>query len=29
VTGNHRKQDWLLYILAVLFLLRFVYLGAS
>jgi AGZA family xanthine/uracil permease-like MFS transporter len=28
-TGNYRKQDWLLYILAVLFLLRFVYLGAS
>jgi len=28
-TGNYRKQDWLLYILAVLFTLRFVYLGAS
>ncbi len=28
-TGNYRKQDWLLYILAVLFALRFVYLGAS
>jgi len=28
-TGNWRKQDWLLYTLAVLFLLRFVYLGAS
>jgi adenine/guanine/hypoxanthine permease len=28
-TGNYRKQDWLLYILAVLFLLRFVYLGTS
>jgi adenine/guanine/hypoxanthine permease len=28
-TGNYRRQDWLLYILAVLFLLRFVYLGAS
>jgi len=28
-TGNYRKQDWLLYILAALFLLRFVYLGAS
>jgi AGZA family xanthine/uracil permease-like MFS transporter len=28
-TGNYRKQDWLLYILAVLFLVRFVYLGAS
>src|SRR3984885_11197961 len=28
-TGNWRKQDWLLYILAVLFALRFVYLGAS
>ena len=29
VTGNFRRRDWLLYILAVLFLLRFVYLGAS
>ncbi len=29
VTGNYRRQDWLLYTLAVLFLLRFVYLGAS
>ncbi len=28
-TGNYRRQDWLLYTLAVLFLLRFVYLGAS
>jgi len=28
-TGNWRRQDWLLYILAVLFALRFVYLGAS
>src|SRR6266702_4297017 len=28
-TGNYRKQDWLLYILAVLFALRFVYLGTS
>ena len=28
-TCNYRKQDWLLYILAVLFTLRFVYLGAS
>lgn len=28
-TGNWRKQDWLLYTLAVLFGLRFVYLGAS
>src|ERR1700758_1366027 len=28
-TGNWRKQDWLLYILAVLFALRFAYLGAS
>ena len=28
-TGNARKQDWLLYILAVLFLFRFIYLGAS
>jgi AGZA family xanthine/uracil permease-like MFS transporter len=28
-TGNWRRQDWLLYILAVLFTLRFIYLGAS
>ena len=28
-TGKFRKQDWLLYILAALFLLRFIYLGAS
>ncbi len=28
-TGHYRRQDWLLYILAVLFLLRFIYLGAS
>jgi AGZA family xanthine/uracil permease-like MFS transporter len=28
-TGNYRKQDWLLYILAALFLMRFIYLGAS
>jgi adenine/guanine/hypoxanthine permease len=28
-TGKLRKQDWLLYILAALFLARFVYLGAS
>jgi adenine/guanine/hypoxanthine permease len=28
-TGNYRRQDWLLYTLAVLFLLRFIYLGAS
>ncbi len=28
-TGHYRKRDWLLYILAVLFALRFVYLGAS
>jgi AGZA family xanthine/uracil permease-like MFS transporter len=28
-TGRFRKQDWLLYILAVLFLARFIYLGAS
>jgi AGZA family xanthine/uracil permease-like MFS transporter len=28
-TGNWRRQDWLLYILAVLFMLRFLYLGAS
>jgi AGZA family xanthine/uracil permease-like MFS transporter len=29
VTGKFRKQDWLLYVLAVLFIARFVYLGAS
>src|SRR6266568_170543 len=29
VTGKARRQDWLLYLLAVLFALRFVYLGAS
>ncbi len=28
-TGNWRRQDWLLYILAVLFALRFIYLGGS
>ncbi len=28
-TGRYRRRDWLLYILAVLFLLRFIYLGAS
>jgi adenine/guanine/hypoxanthine permease len=28
-TGNWRRQDWLLYILAVLFTLRFIYIGAS
>jgi AGZA family xanthine/uracil permease-like MFS transporter len=29
VTGKARRQDWLLYILAALFLARFVYLGTS
>jgi len=29
VTGKFRRQDWLLYILAALFLARFVYLGTS
>ena len=29
ITGKFRKQDWLLYLLAALFLARFVYLGAS
>ncbi len=29
VTGRFRRQDWLLYILAALFLARFIYLGAS
>jgi AGZA family xanthine/uracil permease-like MFS transporter len=28
-TGKFRRQDWLLYILAALFLVRFIYLGAS
>ncbi|MGA8728472.1 MAG: NCS2 family permease [Terracidiphilus sp.] len=28
-TGRYRKQDWLLYTLAALFLLRFIYLGTS
>jgi AGZA family xanthine/uracil permease-like MFS transporter len=28
-TGKLRKQDWLLYVLAALFLARFIYLGAS
>lgn len=28
-TGNYRRQDWLLYFLAVLFLLRFIYLGSG
>jgi AGZA family xanthine/uracil permease-like MFS transporter len=28
-TGHYRKQDWLLYILAVLFLARFIYLATS
>jgi AGZA family xanthine/uracil permease-like MFS transporter len=28
-TGKLRKQDWLLYLLAVLFLARFVYMGSS
>jgi len=28
-TGKFRKQDWLLYVLAVLFLARFVYLGVN
>jgi AGZA family xanthine/uracil permease-like MFS transporter len=27
--GKYRRQDWLLYLLAVLFLLRFIYLGVS
>ncbi len=29
ITGKFRRQDWLLYTLAALFLARFVYLGAS
>jgi AGZA family xanthine/uracil permease-like MFS transporter len=29
ITGKYRRQDWLLYILAALFLVRFIYLGAS
>ncbi len=28
-TGKFRRQDWLLYLLAALFLARFIYLGAS
>jgi len=28
-TGKLRKQDWLLYLLAALFLVRFIYIGAS
>jgi AGZA family xanthine/uracil permease-like MFS transporter len=28
-TGKIRKQDWLLYVLAVLFLARFIYMGSS
>jgi AGZA family xanthine/uracil permease-like MFS transporter len=28
-TGRYRRQDWLLYILAALFLFRFIYLGAN
>jgi AGZA family xanthine/uracil permease-like MFS transporter len=28
-TGRFRRQDWLLYVLAALFLARFIYLGAS
>jgi AGZA family xanthine/uracil permease-like MFS transporter len=29
VTGKFRRQDWLLYVLAALFLARFIYLGSS
>jgi AGZA family xanthine/uracil permease-like MFS transporter len=29
ITGKYRRQDWLLYILAALFLVRFLYLGAG
>jgi AGZA family xanthine/uracil permease-like MFS transporter len=29
VTGKLRRQDWLLYVLAALFLFRFVYLAAG
>ena len=29
VAGKFRRQDWLLYVLAALFLARFIYLGAS
>ncbi len=29
IAGKIRKQDWLLYILAILFLIRFLYLGTS
>ncbi len=29
ITGKFRRQDWLLYVLAALFVARFIYLGAS
>jgi AGZA family xanthine/uracil permease-like MFS transporter len=29
VTGKLRRQDWLLCLLAILFILRFIYLGTS
>jgi AGZA family xanthine/uracil permease-like MFS transporter len=29
ITGKFRRQDWLLYVLAGLFVARFIYLGAS
>jgi AGZA family xanthine/uracil permease-like MFS transporter len=29
VAGKYRRQDWLLYVLAALFLVRFIYLGAG
>jgi AGZA family xanthine/uracil permease-like MFS transporter len=29
VAGKFRRQEWLLYLLAALFLARFIYLGAS
>ena len=28
-TGKLRRQDWLLYVLALLFVLRFIYMGSS
>ena len=29
IRGHFRKDDWLLYVLALLFLLRFIYMGKS
>jgi AGZA family xanthine/uracil permease-like MFS transporter len=29
IRGHFRKEDWLLYVLAILFLLRFIYMGKA